>query len=236
MASPDTQRPRRKSARPRQYRFLGVKLTQKELVIVSGCVLFLCIAAIGIILSGRPEVPDRKPAEPPVEADGQEPQPRPQPLALSQADAALDPGGLLTLSASGGEGDVTWMSSDEKVAVVADGVVTGVAGGTASITAVSGGESAVCTVTVSGAPYVDVGELYLNHTDFTLRPEYPPEQMRVKFRETREVYEGPVEWSSADETVATISETGLVERVGKGTTTVRASIHGQVLECIVRVR
>ena len=44
---------------------------------------------------------------------------------------------------------VTWSSSDETIATVANGVVTGVAAGTATITAVNGDSRATCLVTVS---------------------------------------------------------------------------------------
>lgn len=48
---------------------------------------------------------------------------------------------------------VTWSSSDETVATVADGVVTAVAAGTTTITARAGEQEATCTVTVfSDAP------------------------------------------------------------------------------------
>lgn len=46
---------------------------------------------------------------------------------------------------------VTWTSSDEKIATVADGKITAVAPGTATITATAGGKSAACTVTVTKA-------------------------------------------------------------------------------------
>ena len=44
---------------------------------------------------------------------------------------------------------VTWTSSNEKIATVADGKITAVAPGTATITATSGDKSATCTVTVA---------------------------------------------------------------------------------------
>ena len=44
---------------------------------------------------------------------------------------------------------VTWTSSDEKIATVADGKITAVAPGTATITATAGDKSATCTVTVA---------------------------------------------------------------------------------------
>ena len=47
------------------------------------------------------------------------------------------------------KGDITWSSSDETKATVEDGVITGVASGTALITAVSGSASASVNVTVT---------------------------------------------------------------------------------------
>ena len=46
---------------------------------------------------------------------------------------------------------VTWTTSDASIATVADGVVTPVAAGTATITANAGGKTAECTITVKAA-------------------------------------------------------------------------------------
>jgi len=50
---------------------------------------------------------------------------------------------------------VTWTSSDETVATVADGVVTALAAGTATITVTTtdGAKTATCTVTVAEPTY-----------------------------------------------------------------------------------
>lgn len=45
-----------------------------------------------------------------------------------------------------------------------------------------------------------------------------------------------VVWASNDPNVATISETGLVTRAGKGHTTITATVGGVTMECIVRMR
>ena len=45
-----------------------------------------------------------------------------------------------------------------------------------------------------------------------------------------------VTWASKDTSIATVSDKGLVKAVGKGTTTITATVDGTVLECIVRVR
>lgn len=61
---------------------------------------------------------------------------------------AVDGTDTITATVSPEGTDVTWASDDETVATVADGVVTGVSAGTATITATAGTASATCEVTV----------------------------------------------------------------------------------------
>lgn len=200
--------------------------------------VFLIMAIFGMILtrcSGEPGAgpePDKQ-VQQPAEADP--PPPENPPLAISNSTLALTVGESAALSVTGGEEETlpVWTSSDETVAGVADGIVTANAAGTATVTASRGTEQAVCVVTVKEKD-PDV-EVYLNRTDFTLRPQDNPFQMEVKVRETRKAYEGGVVWSVEDPSVATISETGLVERVARGTTKVIATMGTKTLECIVRV-
>lgn len=77
-------------------------------------------------------------------------------VAVNPTTAAVKPGAAVTLSATVTPEDatdktITWSSSDEKVATVDGGKVTGVAEGNATITATtkSGDKTATCTVTVS---------------------------------------------------------------------------------------
>jgi uncharacterized protein YjdB len=76
-------------------------------------------------------------------------------VTLDQQTLALEPGGTATLVATVAPDDatdksVTWSSSDNAVATVADGVVTAVADGTCTITVTTtdGGLTATCAVTV----------------------------------------------------------------------------------------
>lgn len=76
-------------------------------------------------------------------------------ITLDRETAEIEVGGTVTLTAaltpSGSESTYTWTSSNESVATVDDGVVTGVSAGTAVITAtVANGIEAECTVTVTG--------------------------------------------------------------------------------------
>ena len=118
-------------------------------------------------------------------------------------------------------------------ATVENGTVTGKGPGSAVITASAGMETATCQVTVQAA--VVLPELVLNHRDFTLPSGDPPVQMKVTVKGTRDLYDGEIVWTSQDTNVVSISQDGLVERVGRGTTTVTAIIGDMTLECIVRV-
>ena len=162
-------------------------------------------------------------------------QAEPTPLALSQANIQIAAGDKARLLASGGTGEVVWSTSNENIATVTGGEVEGKAGGTATITAACGEESVSCTVKVTGDPYVSNLDLKLNKTDFTLPSGDPPVQMKVLISGTSDVYDGQVTWSTGNANVVTVSDGGLVTRVGKGTTTVTAAVEGQELECTVRV-
>ena len=80
-------------------------------------------------------------------------------IALDKTELTVEEGETKTLRARvepAGASDPTviWTSSDENVAVVSDGIVKGVASGTATVTAATaeGGYTAACTVTVT-PPY-----------------------------------------------------------------------------------
>jgi alpha-L-fucosidase len=84
-------------------------------------------------------------------------------VSLNKTTAALTVGGTETLTAAvqpenATNQNVTWASSDENIATVANGVVTAKAPGTAAITVTTadGGKTAVCTVTVKAAPVTPV--------------------------------------------------------------------------------
>jgi uncharacterized protein (TIGR02145 family) len=86
-------------------------------------------------------------------------------ITLQPAEAALSDGETVQLTATvepdnATDKSVTWTTSDAQVATVADGLVTAVGEGTATITATaSGGKTAACTVTVTSTKpkMVDLG-------------------------------------------------------------------------------
>ena len=122
---------------------------------------------------------------------------------------------------------VTWASDDEDVATVnAEGVVTAVSKGTATITATTaGGATAECTVTVS--EYIRLETTYI-----TLTAESEKE---VTVAETAPS-NAEVTWTSEDENVATVDNNGKVTAVGAGRTKVIATTAGgATAECTVEV-
>ncbi len=160
------------------------------------------------------------------------------PLSLSQTDITIPAGETGRLTASGGSGEIVWSSSNPEIASVDGGAVTGKAGGTVTITAQSGEETAACQVKVEGDPWIDpnIPDLSLNKTDFTFGQSEAPVQMKLLIKGTRNVYEGDVTWTSSNTGVASISDKGVVSWVGKGTTTVTAAVGDKTFECIVRAK
>ncbi len=177
--------------------------------------------------SGSEETPDDGSGDSSGDDSGEAPVT--EPLTLSQSAITIPAGETARITAAGGSGEIVWSSSNENIAIVNGGSVTGIAGGTVTITAACGSETVTCTVTVTGDPWVSPEELKLNYTDFTLRVGDPPVKMKVIGTDS------PVIWTSSDVTVATIDENGVVRRVGKGNCTITAEVDGQKLTCIVRV-
>lgn len=137
--------------------------------------------------------------------------------------------------------NVTWASSDTSVAsVAADGTVTAVAEGTATITVktVDGGKTAACAVTVTGEEAEVTGkeptEVKVTPDKVTLKVN-ATEQLQAEVTPVDAVKD--VTWSSSDEAVATVSESGLVTAKAKGKATIKATAKagGAFGECEVTV-
>lgn len=137
--------------------------------------------------------------------------------------------------------NVTWASSDVSVAsVAADGTVTAVAEGTATITVktVDGGKTAACAVTVTGEEAEVTGkeptEVKVTPDKVTLKVN-ATEQLQAEVTPVDAVKD--VTWSSSDEAVATVSESGLVTAKAKGKATIKATAKagGAFGECEVTV-
>lgn len=131
---------------------------------------------------------------------------------------------------------VTWKSSAPEVAEVNEGGVTAVSVGTATITVTTldGNYSASCKVTVEiGTIYVS--GITLDQSEISLTPG---ESSQLTATVTPpDATDASVVWSSGDESVATVDNTGKVTAVGKGETIITATTtdHGLTATCKVTV-
>ena len=102
---------------------------------------------------------------------------------------------------------VTWKSDNEAVATVSsDGTVTAVSVGTANITATCGKATATCKVTVNPILIESI----------TISPEFISEKegQRIQLTVTilpEDATDKSLEWSSSDESVASVSQSGIVQ-------------------------
>lgn len=131
---------------------------------------------------------------------------------------------------------VAWTSSDTAVATVdANGKVTGIGAGTATITVITadGAETDVCTVTV--VPFVSVADISLNKNTLTLAVD-GEETLTVTFNPLNASIQ-EVTWESDDETVATVDANGKVTGISAGTANITATSvdGGKTDACIVTV-
>ncbi|WP_052429350.1 Ig-like domain-containing protein [Paenibacillus borealis] len=127
--------------------------------------------------------------------------------------------------------DVEWSSSDEKIAEVKDGLITGLSVGTAVITAKIGTEKAAITVNVGL-----VDELAANVSLITMSAG-DKEQITLTATDSAGVESdvtADAEWSSAKTTIATVKK-GLITGVLKGKTTITASYGGQKVTVNIEV-
>ena len=123
---------------------------------------------------------------------------------------------------------VEWLSTNEDIATVDNGKVTGVASGTAIIMAQVGNKTGNCTVNVVGTPVeqvlIDEVEIYMEEGDIrTLRATVLPETADNK----------SVTWSSSNESIATVNGSGVVTAHKPGDCVVYAKAGNVTAECAV---
>ena len=165
-------------------------------------------------------------------------------ITLDKTTATVEEGATVTLTATvtpdnATDKTVTWSTSDETIATVSGGVVTGVKAGEVTITAKAGDKSATCTVTVTAAStepeVVPVTGVTLSQTavtldidqSITLTATVAPENATNK----------AVTWASDKTDVATVDANGKVTAVAAGTAniTVTTADGGKTATCAVTV-
>ncbi len=149
---------------------------------------------------------------------------------LSDSAITLNVGEQKTLSVSPvPEKSVVWESSDSSVVTVVDGVVSAVKKGTASVSCkIDGVEDALtCSVTVN-----ELHEYSLEVASFSIKTG-ETKQIVVVDKDGNNA--SGATFVSKNAAVATVSESGLITAVAKGSAVIEVTIEEQVLKCDVEV-
>lgn len=128
---------------------------------------------------------------------------------------------------------VVWKSNNESVAVVEDGMVKAIASGDAIITAESEADSSIraeCYVSVA----VPVSKIELSDSSLTIRMGDTPRLAASVFPD-KATSKGVV-WSSDNENIVKVSQTGDIKTVGDGTTNIIArSAYNPSIKAVCKV-
>jgi hypothetical protein len=122
--------------------------------------------------------------------------------------------------------DIGWSSSNPSVASVsANGLLTGLAEGTSTITASSEGKSASGSVNVTPVPVASVS---IDPPSATLDLGEDAQLIATARSASGTPLTGrPFMWETTDETIASVTQTGLVTAHGIGTVTISATAEGR---------
>lgn len=125
---------------------------------------------------------------------------------------------------------VTWISSDPTVASVdQEGLVTAVAGGETTITAKNGEVKAQCHVLVT----VSVESVILDKTEVKV---FEGESIKLSAMvKPDDATDKTIAWGSSDEAIATVDDSGLVNGINAGKTSIVAIAGGKMASCEVTV-
>lgn len=127
---------------------------------------------------------------------------------------------------------VKWTTSDKSIATVRSGKVTGKEDGIAVITATANGVKATCTVVV------DKGMVSINEEKVLLYTTSDDQEIKgeTKQLKTNAPKDSTVTWSSSNDAVAVVSDTGLVTAKGSGTAVITAACGGKEDTCKIEVK
>ena len=127
--------------------------------------------------------------------------------------------------------NVIWTSSDESVAKVADGKVTAIEAGKATVTAECGGKTAECSVTVT----VPVTGVSLDKTSLSLAKGGSAQLSAVV--SPSNASNKNIIWSSSDSDIVTVNQSGLIHGIRGGNVTISAQTEdgGFKAHCAVTV-
>ena len=158
-------------------------------------------------------------------------------ITLDKTTLELNPGGngqlTATVDPETTTDELSWSSDNTDVATVDQtGKVTGVAVGTATITATCGSQSATCAVTVKAAE-VPCVSITLDKTSLELNPGGNGQLTATVDPETTT---DALSWTTSNEAVAIVDQTGKVTAIAVGTATITATCGAKTATCEVAVK
>ena len=147
-------------------------------------------------------------------------------IVLDKTTAEIEVGKDVTLTATTVPAtgvSVKWTSTDDKVATVSNGKVTGVKAGTVTITAIlveNGDETvtATCKVTVKAA----ARKITLDNTNLVLT-QGEEKTLKATVEGYTDLSKGKVTWASSDKNIATVDESGKVLALKEGKVKITAT-------------
>ena len=158
-------------------------------------------------------------------------------FSLNKSSVGIVKGGTAQLSYSFLPADttestaITYTSSNPAVASVnSAGLITGVSGGSATITARMGSKSAVCTVTVTN-PLVSIG---LSASSLSML-KGTTAQISVGYNPADTTDSKAVTFTSSNPAVAAVDANGVIYATGKGDAVIMATASGKSASCAVNV-
>lgn len=170
-------------------------------------------------------------------------------FVLTDKELSLNTGDTYKLSplilGGGIDGVITYKSSDNSIATVSKvGVITALTAGSAEISASYGGKTAICSVSVTGEPFVPTEPTAPEVTAPTTTVP-PTENNTFELSASKASIEkgnlyvltSPMEnsvWSSSNESIATVNG-GLVTAVNEGEAIITATANGKSGTCIITV-
>jgi S1-C subfamily serine protease len=142
-------------------------------------------------------------------------------VQINKTKVSVYVGKTYTLKISGTTSNVTWSSSDKRIATVTTaGKVKGIKNGTATITGKVGSKSYKCTVTVKN-PEISSKTLNMEIADM--------KKLSVKGAT------GTVTWKSSNKSVVSVSSKGLISAKSLGSAKITATYNDKAYTCTVTV-
>lgn len=157
-------------------------------------------------------------------------------ISLDRTSLSLPLQETVTLTASGGSGDVTWSTEDASVATVdGTGAVTAVAlGATRVVAKDSSGAQTACEVTVVQVPE----DIAFESGAFAIGLKEKRALPRLVWDGGTKVYHGTVtRYASSSKKKVTVTAAGMVKGISKGNAVITATLpDGRAVKCTVSVR